>query len=64
MRFKLDLMQTFDILAQKDPKLFLRTGNRHFILSPQTRAEVHKTIDLLKSRFHKTETQSAQAKAL
>ena len=59
MRFRLDLMQTLDIIAQKDPKLFLKPGNRHFIISPNTKEEVKKTIHYLKSRFHKDDSDIA-----
>ena len=59
MRFRLDLMQTFDIIAQKDPKLFLKPGDRHFIISPHTKEEVKKTIHYLRSRFHRDDSDIA-----
>ena len=50
--FNIDLIETLDILAQRDPKLFLKTDEEHYILSPQTKEEVFKTINLFKSKFH------------
>lgn len=49
--FNIDVLEAIDILAQKDPKLFLKTDDEHYLLSPQTREDFFKTVNLLKSKF-------------
>jgi hypothetical protein len=49
--FNIDVLEAMDILAQKDPSLFLKTDGEHFILSPQTKEEVLRTINMFKSKF-------------
>lgn len=58
--FNIDVLETLDILAQKDPSLFLKTDEEHFILSPQTREDVIKTLNILKSKFHNENTITQQ----
>jgi hypothetical protein len=63
--FNIDVLEAIDILAQKDPALFLKTDDEHFILSPQTKEDVLKTINMFKAKFKGTdsiqqETVSAQ----
>ncbi len=58
--FNIDIMETLDILAQKDPSLFLKTDGEHFILSPQTKEDVIKTLNVLKSKFQNENTITEQ----
>lgn len=51
VRFKVDLMETYDILAKKDASLFLKPDDKHFILSPDTKAEIQKQVRIFKNRF-------------
>lgn len=63
--FNIDVLEALDIIAARDASLFLRTDNKHFILSPQTRDEVKRTIHMFKAKFKgadkiSQETTSAQ----
>ncbi len=56
IKFKVDLVQTYDIIAQRDPSLFFKPDDKHFILSPDTKAEIKKQVRLFKNRFSPTQT--------
>lgn len=58
--FNIDVLETLDIIAQKDPKLFLKTDDEHFILSPQTRDDVLRTINMFKAKFQGDNTISQE----
>ena len=49
--FNIDVLETLDIIAQRDPSLFFKTDNEHFILSPDTRDEVKRTLSKIKDKF-------------
>jgi hypothetical protein len=48
----LDLLETLDIIAQRDPGLFFKTDNEHFILSPDSKDDIRRTVDMIKAKFN------------
>lgn len=56
----LDILDTLDILAQKDASLFFKPDHKHYFFSPHSQAEVREALQKIRSKLFTNNTNGEQ----